>query len=340
VGGKDVNTYIWWCAYYIALGYPHSKIYQVLTQKHHFKLGEYETFKKHFSILFGSIMDARKQFVDPIKQALETEGYSLAEINKLYPLSRSIDKSYFLYLTTSGLSLVEIARILGYEESRIGRIAHKIIDEQYPFLPIYKFSSIDRKSGPSFEDLQYYLMGEVILSYIYQGTPRKDLPGKFRIKENPSGIGLEMVDRVCERVLGARYTKLLEISQEAILRAAILATNPQTLSDIANFPGFWMPYGTAQGKIIQFFQDNKLVQAVKNRGIKLSAIEIAKIATIGNLLLFYYQAGYSDQQILERLGSDYSITDINYLTKLIWNLKPETARWSALHGFLEDFVSF
>lgn len=84
-------------------------------------------------------------------------------------------------------------------------------------------------------------------------------------------------------------------------------------------------------KLRDFYENDMLVQRTLKRlgynPIQLDALQIAKIVLIGKELELFYREGLSDNDILQQLGSAYTLEDINDLTNLIWGKTPDEMRF-------------
>ena len=111
----------------------------------------------------------RQEIIEAITGEIRSEDVSENNILSLYPSLRVRDKAKIIELMRVGLAKQSIARKLGYSEIYIGVIVKEIIREDFPDLVIYKYKTersdgLFQKTSPSFEDLQYYLIGEFILT--------------------------------------------------------------------------------------------------------------------------------------------------------------------------------
>ena len=322
VGGTE-SQFIWLIGFYTALGYSLRQMHKSL-EKYHSYIWSYGKFKKEFYQRFDSIKTARDLFTSPTRDLLLKEGLTKSEIDKLMPLLKAFDEDEFLSLAETGLKLQDIARKLGWDRSHLGRLVRKIIDEKFPDLPMYKFTS--GKTEVSWEDLQYYLIGCKILGGIYQGVERQVIVDQFKTIINPNGISFHMFDEICKRVLGGLYKELKDEAREILLSIIVMDINPSKVADISQDIRNWMPHGTITSKLFQFFKSNELVQRLILSGKKLTAIQVAKVALLGPQLLRFYKQGFSDQIILNELSSAYTLKDIVELTDLILDMTPDEAR--------------
>ena len=321
---RGIEQFIWRCAYYTALDMTYNQMYEKMTQSGFYKKS-LRAFFREYRKWFGNKKKGRELFLNPIiERLMDVHGYTEADINRLYPLSKKFDKELFIHLIEENYQEKEIAEKMGWKSYYISNIyAKELILQEYNFIEQYVFT--EDKSGRSFKDLQYYLIAQKILRQVMNNIPRVMIMENFE-----GGITLYKFSQVHKRVLhGQTFTDLENIARESLLNTLITDLNPSTVSDIVDNDRCWMSQSMIYSKFKEFYKDNPLVQRVlvKNH---LKPLKMAKIAVIGTELEKYYKLGFSNEHILKKFNCKYTLKDIIEITKLIWDCNPDSVR-SMLH---------
>lgn len=325
-GGNPENAekFIWDCAYCTALGLTQSQMHEKMAQKG-FYIKSFPAFIQDYKRWFGSIKRGRELFLNPIIESLkELHGYSQEEINELYPVSRKVNKEMFIHMAEENYKLRDISKIMGYSRVFLSEYAKELIVQVYDFIEQSFFREDEEQK--SFRDLQYYLLAQKILRQAMNNIPRKEIMESFE-----GGIAKHRFSEVHKKVLHTQtFTDLQNIARESLLNTLIADLNPSKVSDIANDDRCWMSRLMVYRKINEFYKDNPLVQRVLAKK-HLTPLEMAKVAVIGTELEKFYKMRLSNMHILKKFNKKYILKDIIDITKLIWDLDPDSVR-AMLHA--------
>jgi hypothetical protein len=218
--------------------------------------------------------------------------------------------------------------MMGWDHAHLRRLAQSLIEDEFWFIPQYKFSN--DKTRATFEDLQYYLVGQKIYRLTVSGLSPQDTRNSFK-----GGLTTHKFREICKKVLHApQYWDLLDKVREGILSELVLENNPAEIKEICADRRCWIPLSTVTSKLSEYYTKNPLVQYVLKRMNKLTPLEKAKIAIVGTKILSLYRQGCSDSEILRQLGPNYNQQDLIDITWLIWRRSTSEARFMLKTGLL------
>lgn len=325
-----LEQFIWKCAYYTALDMTYNQMYEKITRSGFYKKS-LRSFLREYRKWFGNKEKGRKLFLNPIIESLmDVHGYTEADINRLYPLSKKFDKELFIHLIEENYQEKEIAKRMGWKASYLSYVyAKELIVLEYNYIEQYTFS--ESKTQRSFKDLQYYLIAQNILRQVMNNIPKVEIIGSFE-----GGIKYYKFSEILKRVLHAQtFTDLQNIARESLLNTLIVDLNPSKVSDLVDDDRCWMTQSMIYSKIKEFYKDNPLVQRVLVRNL-LKPLEMAKIAVIGTELEKFYKMGFSNTLILKNFNNKYTLKEIIDITKLIWDRDPDSVRLMLYAGILKE----
>ena len=216
-------------------------------------------------------------------------------------------------LTLEGYSQVSIAEKLGYTLDSLTRVITNYIKDNYSYLPIVTSDfGHGPKDYPTFSDLQYNLLGPVILGYAFDGVKYTKIYTKFKgIKD------FKMCNNILLALYGLSYSEIHQIGFK-IAVSDIIIINPSKLQDIYTDPlitKFFKQRKTIKSRLKQIWVANE--ESVNKHGF----LTCLKIAVIAPFLAGLLRSGLNFEEIAENIEFFSSKEEVIEWTCLIFDLQ-------------------
>jgi hypothetical protein len=346
-GGASFNSLLPLIVEYISLGYTHRMIYRELRNTHRIYTISLSKLQVMISENFGSIENARRLFMDPLLNKLREDGISEVKINDLFNYfyrksipNKEFDSDRFLALLEQGFDLIDMSSYLHMSTPTILKNIDELITEDFPDLEIYIHRTIRNrfeKISPSWEDLRYYILAPIFLSYIYEGLSESEISSRFSTPKKPQGFEKHFINTVLKAVYRQTYRQLRDSAIIDILRDAIISYNPASVRSMLEFhevalfckdhrPIIW------RLAVRYIDQDHYLYKLAKEKYGDLDKqtineiLQLVRIAIIGPILESCYRRGFSISDIISLYGYFSSESEVTAMTQLIFGKSPSQAK--------------